>query len=157
MERALDTTRKILEFRTALEKGPARYPGMEKDIARLLSPEFPKNIPFEKFERIPRFLKAIQVRAERAALRPAQDAQKSAQLDVFLDWEKKVPGSQTEIFRWLLEELRVSIFAQELGTAETVSIPKLQRFLEPTGQAPARRAGGLFPVGNLLRLGAGPG
>nr|NIR25921.1 DUF3418 domain-containing protein [Gammaproteobacteria bacterium] len=35
--------------------------------------------------------------------------------------------SEMQRFRWLLEELRVSLFAQELKTVETVSVPRLEK------------------------------
>ncbi len=44
----------------------------------------------------------------------------------FKDWEKRVPAAVGEEFRWLLEEFRVSIFAQELGTAQPVSEKRLR-------------------------------
>jgi ATP-dependent helicase HrpA len=130
LERAIEATRQIFALRGALETSPHRYAGIEKDLARLIPAEFPQNVPFNQFERIPRFLRAIQIRAERAVLRPAQDAQKAAPLEAFKNWEQKVPAHNRATFRWMLEELRVSIFAQELGTAETVSIQKLQRLME---------------------------
>jgi ATP-dependent helicase HrpA len=68
----------------------------------------------------------MQVRAERAALKPVKDAEKAAQLAEFEGWHSKVAKSDHERFRWLLEEFRVSLFAQELGTAESVSSTKLK-------------------------------
>ena len=75
---------------------------------------------------MPRYLRAVAVRAERAALSPAKDAEKAAALVPFADWETHVPPVQREAFRWLLEEFRVSVFAQELGTAQPVSAQRLR-------------------------------
>jgi ATP-dependent helicase HrpA len=130
LERTLESTRQIVNLEKTLRGALKKYPGMDADLNRLLPADFPRQVPLEQFERIPRFLKAIQVRAERAHLRPAQDAQKAEQLRPFADWERKVPEAKRSSFRWLLEELRVSLFAQELGTAETVSVARLQRFGE---------------------------
>jgi ATP-dependent helicase HrpA len=80
---------------------------------------------------LPRYLKAVQIRAERALHNPAKDAEKATQLLPFEGWHKRVPTSSHETFRWLLEEFRVSLFAQELGTAESVSAQKLKSFETP--------------------------
>ena len=48
-------------------------------------------------------------------------------------------AGSTGMFRWLLEEYRVSVFAQELGTAEPVSAVKLDRALAALEGAPGSR------------------
>jgi ATP-dependent helicase HrpA len=103
-----------------------RYPGLERDLERLVSPDFLVHTPFERLQHLPRYLKAIQVRAERAVLKPAKDAEKAVQLAVFDGWRTRVPTAGHARFRWLLEEFRVSLFAQELGTSESVSEAKLK-------------------------------
>jgi ATP-dependent helicase HrpA len=60
---------------------------------------------------------------------PAKDAEKAKQLGAFVGWEKQVPEASKESFRWLLEEFRVSLFAQELGTAQPVSAQRLKALL----------------------------
>jgi ATP-dependent helicase HrpA len=76
-------------------------------------------------------LRAIQIRAERAALNPAKDAEKARQLAGFADWKKRAPEASRETIRWMLEEFRVSLFAQELGTAHPVSAQRLHAALSP--------------------------
>lgn len=44
----------------------------------------------------------------------------------FDGWQSHVPKSQHETFRWMMEEYRVQVFAQELGTAQPVSVKRLQ-------------------------------
>ena len=68
----------------------------------------------------------MAIRAERAAVNPSKDADKARALAAFADWEARVPAAKRETFRWLLEEFRVSIFAQELGTAQPVSPARLK-------------------------------
>jgi len=121
-----ESARKIIELRETLLALPKRYPGMDVDIARLVPPDFPAQTPFARLAHLPRYLKAIQVRAERAQHKPAKDAAKAAQLLPFEGWRKRVPLESREAFRWLLEEFRVSLFAQELGTLESVSAQKLK-------------------------------
>ena len=43
--------------------------------------------------------------------------------------------SELQRFRWLLEELRVSLFAQELRTTETVSVPRLEKLWKQLASA----------------------
>jgi ATP-dependent helicase HrpA len=67
----------------------------------------------------------MQLRAERAALAPAKDSEKARQLAPFHGWERRVAPARHAEFRWMLEEFRVSLFAQELGTPAPVSAQRL--------------------------------
>jgi ATP-dependent helicase HrpA len=69
------------------------------------------------------------VRAERAANNPAKDREKALAISDFADWRREVSDDNREEFRWLFEEFRVSVFAQELGTAQPVSIKRLEALL----------------------------
>jgi ATP-dependent helicase HrpA len=122
--------RQVLLQKEALQAFPKRYKGMEADVERLVPGNLPEHTPFAQLQHLPRYLKAIQVRAERAVLKPAKDAEKAAQILQFQDWRKRVAPERREAFRWLLEEFRVSLFAQELGTAESVSAARLSALLE---------------------------
>lgn len=123
-------TRQVLVQKESLQSFPKRYKGMEADVERLVPGNLPEHTPFAQLQHLPRYLKAIQVRAERAVLKPAKDAEKAAQINQFQDWRKRIAPAQRESFRWLLEEFRVSLFAQELGTAESVSAARLSALLE---------------------------
>jgi ATP-dependent helicase HrpA len=118
--------RQILAAKEVLKGMQKPYPGMSVDLQRLVSDDFVNHTPFERLQHLPRYLRAMQVRAERAALKPVKDAEKAAQLAEFEGWRSKVAKADHERFRWLLEEFRVSLFAQELGTAESVSSTKLK-------------------------------
>jgi ATP-dependent helicase HrpA len=87
---------------------------------------------------MPRYLKALQIRAERAALNPVKDQERARQLAPYAQALRELraghPDShQTardlEEFRWMVEEFKVSLFAQELGTAQPVSPKRLDEFL----------------------------
>ena len=120
-----DGIAQIVAHRHAIVSSPRRYTGLDADLARLLPADFPAGLPFAQFAHIPRYLRAMQLRAERAALAPAKDAEKARQLAPFHGWERRVaPAKHTE-FRWMLEEFRVSLFAQELGTPVPVSAQRL--------------------------------
>jgi ATP-dependent helicase HrpA len=107
-----------------------RYGALEEDLARLVPPDFLKHTPHERLEHLPRYLKAMLQRGERAWLSPVKDAERARLLVVFRDWKSQVPEANFEAFRWLLEEYRVSVFAQELGTAQPVSAKRLEALLE---------------------------
>ena len=120
-----DITAQIVTLRHALVSSPRRYATFDADLARLLPADFPAGIPFAQFVHIPRYLRAMQLRAERAALAPAKDSEKARQLAPFHGWEKRVAPARHAEFRWMLEEFRVSLFAQELGTPAPVSAQRL--------------------------------
>ncbi|MEQ1853654.1 MAG: DUF3418 domain-containing protein, partial [Chthoniobacteraceae bacterium] len=118
--------RQLLSLRETVLASPKRHATLEQDVARLLPSDFLVQTPHPRLPHLHRYLRAVQVRAERAALQPAKDAEKARQLVPFRDWEKRVPVEKHGQFRWLLEEFRVSLFAQELGTAQPVSAQRLK-------------------------------
>ena len=122
-------TKLLLDLRERILTSPKRYAGMDQDVARLVPSDFLARTPHNRLSHLPRYLKAILMRGERAALLPAKDAEKAKLLTAFAGWEKTVPAGNREAFRWLLEEYRVSIFAQELGTAVPVSAKRLETLI----------------------------
>ncbi|MDA0747299.1 MAG: ATP-dependent RNA helicase HrpA [bacterium] len=116
------------------------YPGMEEDVKRLLPVDFLRTVPFEHLSDLRRYLKAVQMRAERAKLGPAKDREKAQQVEPFQDaleglLKEEIPKTsdrarKVQEFRWMLEEFRVSVFAQQLGTAFPVSPKRLNQKLE---------------------------
>ena len=118
--------RQLLALRQTILANSKRYPAMEYDVQRILPANFLARTPYTQVPHLMRYLKAVQVRAERAAINPAKDQEKSRQLTPFGDWETRVPREKRDAFRWLLEEFRVSLFAQELGTAQPASAQRLR-------------------------------
>ena len=109
------------------------------ELHGLLPPRFLEQISFERLKDLPRYLKALLTRLERAALNPQKDAERAAQLapyaqvvSGFAAKPSNVPEvrAMQEEFRWLVEEFKVSLFAQELGTAVPVSAKRLDQKLE---------------------------
>jgi len=85
---------------------------------------------------MPRYLKAINVRLDKLRANPARDAQNLAQMNPLLQqWQRRLSALQgerderLEDFGWMLQELRVSLFAQELKTPVIVSVKRLQKML----------------------------
>jgi ATP-dependent helicase HrpA len=113
---------------------------MEDDLARLAPPDFLSHVPHSHLPHLARYLKAVRLRSERAALSPGSDRQKLEQVQPFQDeldglLQQEGPSSgqqrhRIEEFHWMLEEYRVSVFAQELGTAYPVSAKRLNAKLD---------------------------
>ena len=116
----------IHDLRAKLLAQPKRYPGLEQDLARLIPADLLATTPHEQLQHLPRYLKAIQIRNERCLANPAKDIDKYNLIADFDGWQSHVPKSQHETFRWMMEEYRVQVFAQELGTAQPVSVKRLQ-------------------------------
>ncbi|MGF1484698.1 MAG: ATP-dependent RNA helicase HrpA [Opitutales bacterium] len=139
--RLCDQLKRLLELRQALVLGEGGIRGLKAEAERLVPADVCLRVPFTRFERLERYLHALRKRAERARIDPARDAEKAARIAPFVkayneamrDPKRRArKRAQLEELRWLIEELKVSIYAQELGTAEPISEKKLQekvRFL----------------------------
>jgi ATP-dependent helicase HrpA len=112
---------------------------MRAEIDALVPAQFLRDTPFDQLAHLPRYLQALMVRAERAALNPAKETEKSARVAAYRQAlrelrakpvESRAVRELVERYRWLLEEFKVSVFAQELGTAVPVSAKKLDQALE---------------------------
>ena len=97
---------------------------------------FIADTPYERLQHVPRYLKAINLRVEKLRSNPARDAQCMAQMQPLTQaWQKLrqaqhgKSGPRMEEFAWLLQELRVSLFAQELKTPVIVSVKRLEKML----------------------------
>jgi ATP-dependent helicase HrpA len=102
----------------------------------LLHKRFIADTPYERLQHVPRYLKAINLRIEKLRSNPARDAQCMAQMQPLTQaWQKLRQAQQgnsdprVDEFAWLLQELRVSLFAQELKTPVIVSVKRLEKML----------------------------
>ena len=91
---------------------------------------------WERLAHFPRYLKAAVLRIDKLRANPARDAQLMADWRALAQpFERERLGRlragvvepALEEFRWLLEELRVGLFAQELKTPMPVSVKRLQK------------------------------
>ena len=100
---------------------------MRAHLHMLASPRFLRETPAQALAELPRYLKALSLRAERAQRDPQKDQQRMLELKPFVDAVAVGDASAPEfqVFRWELEELRVATYAQELGTKGGVSAKKL--------------------------------
>jgi ATP-dependent helicase HrpA len=127
--RVRDLLKQVEEMRQKVLAFPRRYAGLEQDVERLVPPDILTRTPHAQLPHLLRYLKAVLIRAERAGNNPAKDRDKAAAIADFKDWEREVRDDNREAFRWLFEEYRVSMFAQELGTAQPVSVKRLEELL----------------------------
>ncbi|MDR0529673.1 MAG: ATP-dependent RNA helicase HrpA [Zoogloeaceae bacterium] len=139
----------ILEDRQTLQKKilavkahPAAFADMEAQIARLVYGKvFLTETPFERLVHFPRYLKAIGMRIDKLKNDPARDARLLGEYQpLWAQYERYrqrfsrqrqgAAHPELEQARWLLEELRVGLFAQELKTPAPVSVKRLQKILD---------------------------
>jgi ATP-dependent helicase HrpA len=110
---------------------------MQQQLQNLVSKRFVAEIDFSQLAHYPRYLKAITVRMDKLRADPARDQKLLAEWNsVAQAWQRhpRKTGADADPklleFRWLLEELRVSLFAQELKTPMPVSVKRLQKVWE---------------------------
>lgn len=124
---------------TAFKMHAAAVQDIEKQLGRLVSKRFVTGTPFERLQHFPRYLKAIGLRLDKLKANPSRDAQLMTEYaPLWTNYERRanllakqgIANPQVEQFRWLLEELRVQLFAQELRTPAPVSVKRLQKMWE---------------------------
>ncbi|MDH5833089.1 DUF3418 domain-containing protein [Luteimonas kalidii] len=126
----------VAEVRAKLESrlvgwARANLDDMQAQLAALAHPGFLRDVPSAALEAYPRYLKALSVRAERAQRDPLRDQQRMLDLKPLVDALAEVEAaglgdaSAREALRWDLEEVRVSVFAQELVARGAPTAKKL--------------------------------
>lgn len=134
LERRFEAARTV----SGLES-PAFRPSREDMAAhleRLVPPDFPNRIPAERLCDVPRYLDAIAYRATHLQGRVARDregAAEAARWQARLDaLDEALPGAPEVVAaRYLVEEYRVALFSQRVGTRGKVSPERLARVFEP--------------------------
>jgi ATP-dependent helicase HrpA len=107
---------------------------IKTQLERILPSRFLLFIPWSQQAHLPRYLKAIVMRLEKYRQDAARDVQRLSEMRPLEQnyWRlvaerKGVTDARLIEFRWLLEELRVSLFAQELRTPMPVSVKRLEK------------------------------
>jgi ATP-dependent helicase HrpA len=105
-----------------------------QQLQRLVPKRFMAVTPWPQLQHFPRYLKAITLRLDKLRADPARDAARIAELKPqeqrywrLVAERKGAVDDRMQEFRWLLEELRVSFFAQELRTPQPVSVKRLDK------------------------------
>jgi ATP-dependent helicase HrpA len=109
---------------------------VRESVAQLLSSRFIEQTAYERLQHFPRYLKAAGLRLDKLRADPQRDARLAAEFaPLHARWQRErskqaksgASGPWLEQFRWLLEELRVQLFAQELKTPVPVSVKRLTK------------------------------
>ena len=108
---------------------------MRQRLQTLLAAGFATRTPWAQWPRLPIYLKAMTLRLEKYSSNPARDAAREADIQELEQmWQEKTDGlvkqgqpvsDDLAAFKWMIEELRVSLFAQELKTPYPVSVKRL--------------------------------
>jgi len=136
----------VAELKPALEAplmGWARgnLDDLEQQLAALVHPGFLRETPADALAQYPRYLRAMILRSERAKRDPPRDQARMLELRPFLEALEEAQARglrgrpQWQALRWDLEELRVSLFAQELGAKTGISAKKLAQRVAALRQA----------------------
>ncbi|HEY6123739.1 MAG TPA: ATP-dependent RNA helicase HrpA [Steroidobacteraceae bacterium] len=125
---------RLSRIQAALPKAdPAAAADIRSQLAWLVPAGFLLNTPGERLREFPRYLQAIEQRLEKLGRDPRRDAQLAAEIApletryrnrVKAERGLRPPGDDE--FRWMLEEFRVSLFAQQLGTRSRISARRLE-------------------------------
>ncbi|NBT09643.1 MAG: ATP-dependent RNA helicase HrpA [Betaproteobacteria bacterium] len=107
---------------------------IQAHVQRLVTKRFLTETPWTLLQHLPRYLKAVVMRVDKQRADPARDQQRQAEIRPLEQrWLRRLQelkgrrDERLEDFRWLLEELRVSLFAQELRTPQPVSVKRLEK------------------------------
>jgi ATP-dependent helicase HrpA len=122
--------RKIKDTRNA----PDATADCAQQLQRLMPKRFITATPWAQLQHFARYLRAIVARLDKLRADPARDAARLAELRPqeqrygrLVAERKGAVDERLAEFRWLLEELRVSFFAQELRTPQPVSVKRLDK------------------------------
>lgn len=141
--------RAALESARAVRAATAALPGdafaaarddVGQQVARLLAPDWIRSTPVPYWMQLPRYLRAAARRLERARSDAARDRRLREQVTAYemeLDRLRAsigagAAGVEVQRLRWMIEEFRVSLFAQDLRTLEPVSVRRLDQQVQRT-------------------------
>ena len=129
-----ETAAAYAELNGKLGKHPLTHL-MRQRLQTLLAAGFATRTPWAQWPRLPIYLKAMTLRLEKYSGNPARDAAREADIQELEQmWREKTDSlvkqglpvsDDLAAFKWMIEELRVSLFAQELKTPYPVSVKRL--------------------------------
>ncbi|MFZ5724731.1 MAG: ATP-dependent RNA helicase HrpA [Pseudomonadota bacterium] len=140
LKAVVDTLARARDVRQRLAGLPAALAASRHDIGQqldaLLVPRFVSAVPAEWLTEFPRYLQAMQARLDKLPGQPERDRAAAGELRALVDDEQalrarlQAEGRQSielDRYRWMIEEYRVSLFAQTLGTRMPVSAQRLAK------------------------------
>ncbi|HGH6491930.1 TPA: DUF3418 domain-containing protein [Neisseria meningitidis] len=134
-----ETAAAYAELNSKLGKHPLTHL-LRQRLQTLLAAGFATRTPWAQWPRLPIYLKAMTLRLEKYSSNPARDAAREADIQELEQmWQEKTDSLIKQglpisdglaAFKWMIEELRVSLFAQELKTPYPVSVKRLLKMWE---------------------------
>ncbi|MCA8317896.1 ATP-dependent RNA helicase HrpA [Burkholderia multivorans] len=110
---------------------------LQQQLSALIGKRFVIDTPYAQLVHFPRYLKGIALRIDKLKADPARDAKQLGELQPLAQQYQRAVSQRGGVvdprlaeFRWLLEELRISLFAQELRTPMPVSVKRLYKVWE---------------------------
>ncbi|HEF5156053.1 ATP-dependent RNA helicase HrpA [Burkholderia multivorans] len=110
---------------------------LQQQLSALIGKRFVIDTPYVQLVHFPRYLKGIALRIDKLKADPARDAKQLGELQPLVQQYQRAVSQRGGVvdprlaeFRWLLEELRISLFAQELRTPMPVSVKRLYKVWE---------------------------
>jgi ATP-dependent helicase HrpA len=112
---------------------------LEQQLHQLIYPGFLSSTPWEQLQHLPRYIKGMALRLDKYGANPERDMRHGSVITGFwnqyaqrLQKHRKAGISDPVLagFHWQIEELRISLFAQELKTPHPVSAKRLQKLWE---------------------------
>ncbi|MBA4218828.1 MAG: ATP-dependent RNA helicase HrpA, partial [Methylibium sp.] len=130
LQELANASRKLKDARPPKDVGD----DISAQLQRLVPKRFALDTPWPQLQHLPRYLKAVTARLDKLRADAARDAKLMAEVKPLeqrytrrLAELKGVKDARLDDFRWQLEELRVSLFAQELRTPQPVSVKRLDK------------------------------
>ncbi len=132
----LDTAHALAALKPKMQKHPLQKT-LQEQLDLLLGKNFVSQTPWQQWPHLARYFKAMALRIEKYSGNPSRDKTREDDIQkLYHQWEEKIAilqKQQSDIsddladFFWQIQELRVSLFAQELKTPYPVSIKRLEK------------------------------
>lgn len=130
----LDVANQYAVLVNTMSKHPLNHT-LKQQLVQLIYPQFVSHTPWQQWQRLPIYLQAMQKRMEKYSANPARDKMREDDIqELEMAWHERVQAAKIHNqvvsdelaeFFWRLQELRVSLFAQELKTPYPVSVKRL--------------------------------
>jgi ATP-dependent helicase HrpA len=128
------TQKKLSSMRAQLPK--EMLTDLDAQLASLVFKQFLTDLPDAQIKHIPRYLEAVFLRLDKWRTDPARDATLAREITPLIQQYRRLQQDlrdqddpRLDDLRWMLEELRVSLFAQQLKTTMPVSVKRVQKAL----------------------------
>jgi len=139
VERVISEAHQV-ELRLTGAAAPTVAPAVREvsvQLSELVYPGFVTGTPAAQLPQLRRYLQALSQRLDDAATNPSRDRERQAQVAVVVadlaELRRRLGDDSSDPvddIRWMIEELRVSLFAQKLGTAYPISVPRIHKAMD---------------------------